>query len=439
MLRDTRTLLEKMGLARASLAGKVAIVTGAGQGIGKELARALAWLGAQVIIAEISDAGADVEALINSEDGKALFVKADVSGERSMRALADTAFSTFDKVDILVNNAAIEPLGSIMELPTGEWDRAYSVNVRGAVLGIKVFLPGMIERREGTIVTVASGEGLPYLAAYSASKVAVQSLALSLAAELGDDSGLSAFVLAPGMVDTPGFREAVPSLAPRYGMTVEEFTHQGVNPGYEGLMPAEDCAAGFAYVIVNAKEYHGQIADPFAPLMKFGLLPVTSRAGPEAGGEPALDQPAAGFLLEKLSYSKALECAAELEKILKTVNNEFNELGSFAKRWGLRDFQKKAGLSVKDWLQTATDVVTKLQSLSRLLDSGDVREAYQLRVQLLSLRPMLERLANYFHGATKDARGFIKDPDVLSSALEAIAHRERVVHSLISVLERINE
>ena len=192
-----------------------------------------------------------------------------------------------------------------------------------------------------------------------------------------------------------GFREAVPFLAPWYGMTVEEFTHQGVNPGYEGFMPAEDCAAGFAYVIVNAHEYHGQIADPFAPLMKFGLLPVTSHVGLESGRESALDQPAvAGLVVEKLSYSKALECAAELEKVLETVNKEFNELGSFAKRWGLRDFQQKAGLSVKDWIQTAKDVVTKLQSLSRLLDSGDVREAYQLRAQLLSLKPMLERLAN---------------------------------------------
>ena len=332
----------------------------------------MAWLGAQVVIAEISDAGADVEALIHSEGGEALFVRADVSDETSMLALADKTFSAFDKVDVLVNNAAIEPIGSIMELPITEWDRTYAVNVRGAVLGIKVFLPGMVERREGTIVTVASGEGIAYLAAYSASKVAVQSIALSLAAELGDDSGLSAFVLAPGMVDTPGFREAVPFLAPRYGMTVEEFTHQGVNPGYEGLMPAEDCAAGFAYVIVNAHEYHGQNADHFAPLMKFGILPVTSHVGSESGGEPALDQPAvAGLVVEKLSYSKALECAAELEKLLETVNKEFNELGSFAKRWGLRDFQKKAGLSVKDWIQTANDVVTKLQSLSRLLDSGE--------------------------------------------------------------------
>ena len=136
------------------------------------------------------------------------------------------------------------------------------MNVRGAVLGIKAFVPGMLERSEGTITTVASAEGLAYMGAYAASKVAVQSLCLSLAAELSDTSGISAFVLAPGMVDTPGFREALPDIAPRYGMTPDEFMHQGVNPGYDGLMPAADCAAGFAYAIVTRRSTMGRSLTP---------------------------------------------------------------------------------------------------------------------------------------------------------------------------------
>jgi len=434
-------LIEKMGFPRSSLAQKVAIVTGAGQGIGKELARALAWLGAQVIIAEISDAGAGVEALTRSEGGLAKFIKTDVSDDKSVQTLADTVFDAFGQVDILVNNAAAEPIGSILELPIKEWDQAYAVNLRGAVLGIKAFLPGMLERKEGIIVTIASGEGLAYMAAYSASKVAVQSLGLSLAVEMGDESGVSAFVLAPGMVDTPGFRKAAPILAPRYGMTVEEFSHQGVNPGYDGLMPAEDCAAGFAYCIVNAKEYHGHIADPFAPLMRFGLLPITPHVVPETYCEPALDRPTNAELpLEQsTAYYQANECATELREILETVNKEFNEMGSFAKRWGLRDFQKKTGLSIKDWLQTETDVITKLQGRFRFLESGDVHAANILQTQILSLKPMLEKLADYFQSTQKDAKGFIKDPSNLSAALEALAYRERVVRSLIASLEKTNE
>ena len=206
-------------------------------------------------------------------------------------------------------------------------------------------------------------------------------------------------------------------------------------------MPAEDCAAGFAYIIANAKEYHGQIADPFAPLMKFGLLPITPHVAPETHVEAAFDQPMTmGLPLEKsTAYSQATEYATELKEILQTVNKEFNEMGSFAKRWGLRDFQKKTGLSIKDWLQTETDVVTKLQDLFRSRDSGDVHDANILQAQLLSLKPILERLADYFQSTQKDAKGFIKDPSTLSAALEALAYRERVVRSLIAALEKINE
>jgi NAD(P)-dependent dehydrogenase (short-subunit alcohol dehydrogenase family) len=81
--------------------------------------------------------------LIRSKVGTAKFFKTDVSDEKkSVQALADTAFNAFGQVDILVNNVAAEPIGSILELPIKEWDRAYAANLRGAVLGIKAFLPG---------------------------------------------------------------------------------------------------------------------------------------------------------------------------------------------------------------------------------------------------------------------------------------------------------
>jgi hypothetical protein len=206
-------------------------------------------------------------------------------------------------------------------------------------------------------------------------------------------------------------------------------------------MPAEDCAAGFAYIIVNAKEYHGQMADPFAPLMKFGLLPTTSHIKSETHGEPAIDRPTTmGLPLEKsTTCSQATEYATELKDILQTVNEEFSEMSSFAKRWGLRDFQKKTGLSIKYWLQTETDIIAKLQGLCRTRDSGDARAINILQAQLLSLKPILERLADYFRSTQKDAKGFIKDPTALSAALEALAYRERVARSLIAALEKINE
>jgi len=253
--------LERMGLNQRSLAGRVAVVTGAGRGIGHELARALAWLGAKVAIAEIdSETGAATEQLIRSEGGEALFVQTDVAGERSVTHLKERVEVAYGEVDILVNNALVTAFGSILELPLAAWDRTTRVNLRGAVIGVKTFLPGMLKRREGTVAMVISAEGMGYAAPYFASKTALRSLAFSLAAELGEDSGVSVFIFAPGMVDTPGLRESLSEMPRRMGLTPHEFTHLGANAGYEGLMPAEDCAAGFACDIVHASDYHGQIA-----------------------------------------------------------------------------------------------------------------------------------------------------------------------------------
>jgi NAD(P)-dependent dehydrogenase (short-subunit alcohol dehydrogenase family) len=409
-------LIEKLGLPRDALAGKVAVVTGAGRGIGKELARALARLGAKVVIAEIADTGAEVEALIRSEGGTARFIRTDVSDEGSIRRLAEEALREFGRVDILVNNATVVETGPILELPLSAWDRAWEVDVRAAVLAIKAFLPGMLERGEGVIVTVTSGEGMPYLAPYSATKAALSSLALSLAAELGEDSGVYAFVFAPGMVDTPGIREAARVLAPYHGITYEEFASQQANPGYEGLMPAEDCAAGFAYTIVHARRYHGQVADPFQPLAKAGLLP-----GARAAGLPA------SSLTETPVPAEILRCAQELKAALEEVNREFQELSTFPRMYARRDFQRKAGMGIEDWLEVAADLVSDLEA-------GGGR----LRAKLPWLEENLAKLADYFRRTQKDVESFIRDPEKLAAAQEALAQREKAVRKLFSALERMS-
>ncbi|MBD3349880.1 MAG: SDR family NAD(P)-dependent oxidoreductase, partial [Candidatus Lokiarchaeota archaeon] len=263
--------IEKLGLGKETLLDKVAVITGSGRGIGKELARALAWLGAQVIIAEINPNGEEVQDLILDEGGNALFIQTDISKENDIISLEKQIIEQFGTVHILVNNAIVYSAGSIAELPMEAWDKVYNVNIRGAVFLIKQFLPYLLEQDEGVIVNTTSAGGTPYMAPYFASKVALTSIAESLAAEL-DGTNISVFTFGPGMVDTPGIQEATTLLAPKFNMSIDEFQNMGVNPGYEGLMPAEHCAAGWAYLIVHAEEYHGQIADPFGPLLKCGLI-----------------------------------------------------------------------------------------------------------------------------------------------------------------------
>ncbi|MGD2206773.1 MAG: SDR family oxidoreductase [Anaerolineae bacterium] len=437
-------LIEKMGLSRDALAGKVALVTGAGQGIGKELARVLAWLGAKVVIAEIAETGATVEALIRAAGGTALFVQTDVGDEKSIQALAEKAFDTFGKVDILVNNAIVYRTGTILEVPTEAWDQVYSVNLRGAVVAIRTFLPGMLDRKEGVIVTITSQEGMPYAAPYFASKAALRSLGLSLAAELGEDAGVWAFVFAPGMVDTPGGAEAFQAMAPRFGISYDEFTSMGTNPGYAGLMPAEDCAAGFAYTIVHARDYHGQIADPFRPLVKAGLLqdPLASNLPSEPGLTPSgqIKGPSASALApaDIPHPSSMVECAVELKTLLDEVNREFDELDVFRKMYARRDFQRKAGMSIQDWLEVAADLTSELETLARAEETGDTKEANRIRGKLPWLEDNLGKLADYFEKTRQDAKGFIRDPEALDAALEALTHREMAVRSLISALEQVD-
>ncbi|MGD2041149.1 MAG: SDR family oxidoreductase [Anaerolineae bacterium] len=434
-------LIEKMDLSRDALAGKVALITGAGQGIGKELARNLAWLGAKVIIAEIAETGADVEALIRSAGGTALFVQTDVGDEESVQALADRAFETFGRVDILVNNAIVYQTGSLLEVPVEAWDRAYAVNLRGAVMAIRTFLPGMLDRQDGVIVTITSQEGMPYAAPYFASKAALRSLGLSLAAELDEEAGVSAFVFAPGMVDTPGGNAAFRAMAPRFGLSYQEFTEMGTNPGYAGLMPAEDCATGLAYTIVHARDYHGQIADPFRPLAQAGLLPGEVAAKPPNEHRPMppgqVEGPATATRdpAEGPSPSSIRQCVDELRTVLEEVCREFNELDIFRKMYARRDFQHKAGMSIDDWLEVVADLAPELEILEQRTEASETEDTHQMRGKLAWLTDNLAKLADYFEKTRQDARSFIRDPKALEAALEALNHRERVVRALISVLE----
>src|SRR5689334_12542065 len=98
-------LLEETNIDHTALQGYVAVVTGAGQGIGRETARLLAFLGASVVIAELAEAGRDTEQLIRSADGEALFIQTDVADPASMERLQQQTITTYGNVDILVNNA----------------------------------------------------------------------------------------------------------------------------------------------------------------------------------------------------------------------------------------------------------------------------------------------------------------------------------------------
>ncbi len=202
--------MDRSGMLGHALSGEVAVVTGGAGNIGLATARSLAWLGARVVIAEIdSETGTAARELIDKENtpGTALFVQTDVSSEASVKAMAEKAFAAFGKVDILVNNAMDMSLGGpITKASVAALDRQYEIAVRGALLGIQAFLPGMQKRRHGVITYLCTTFRYPIgPSSYCAVKAATSSMMMSLAYELGraKDTGIAVFMFLPAFVGTP--------------------------------------------------------------------------------------------------------------------------------------------------------------------------------------------------------------------------------------------
>jgi len=183
---------------------RVAIITGAAQGIGAAYARAMAQEGATVIIADLDD-GEEIAKEIQENGGKALNVVTNVSSELSVESLVSTTVKKFGKIDILVSNAAL--FGKLeakpfTEISVEEWDNLMAVNVRGVFICVKAVIGQMRKQNYGKIINIASGtlfKGTPHLLHYVTSKGAVMTMTRCLAREVGDDN-ICVNSLAPGLV-----------------------------------------------------------------------------------------------------------------------------------------------------------------------------------------------------------------------------------------------
>ncbi len=184
------------------LDGRVAIVTGAAQGIGAAFARAMAAEGARIAIADL-DSGAAVVEELQAGGAEAIDVPTDVSDEDSCKAMVARTVAAFGGLDIIVNNAAVfttmerKPFD---EISVEEWDRVLAVNTKGVWLCCKAAVPAMRKKKYGKIISICTGrifKGSPFFLHYDASKAAVLGITRSLARELGDDN-ISVNAIAPG-------------------------------------------------------------------------------------------------------------------------------------------------------------------------------------------------------------------------------------------------
>ena len=183
---------------------RVAIITGAAQGIGASYAKALAREGAKIVIADILD-GTPLANELVADGFEAIFVKTDVRDETAVLNLAEAALERFGKIDILISNAAIYAsleLKPFTEIDVNEWDQVMAVNVRGPFLCARAVIPHMRKNGWGRIVNISSGtvfKGTTDLIHYVSSKGAIIAFTRSLAREVGADN-ICVNTLAPGLV-----------------------------------------------------------------------------------------------------------------------------------------------------------------------------------------------------------------------------------------------
>lgn len=201
------------------ITGKVAIVTGAGRGIGRSIALTLARNGARVSLAartgaEIEAVCAEIEAFGLFNDEQAVSFCTDVSREADVRVLVRKTVERFGRLDILVNNAAVGVFGPLVETTTQQWDQAMAVNARGPFLMCREAIPYLRQQERSFIINIASVVGVKGYAdqaAYSASKHALMGMTKALAREVKQD-GIRVHAICPGGVDTGLIGQARPDL-----------------------------------------------------------------------------------------------------------------------------------------------------------------------------------------------------------------------------------
>ena len=241
------------------LEGQVAIVTGAGRGIGRATALELAQMGADIVVAELDHVGAEhTAAEVKSFGHRVSLVPTDVTSLTDLKTMVERTRAEFGRIDILINNAGIYRAGSPLDITEEHWDAIMNVNAKAVFFASQAVLPTMIAQKRGAIISLASMAGkvgsrsnLPY----NASKAAVISITKSLALAHAAD-GIRVNCVCPGFVETDMWMAVAREQGALMGLSAEEFTRQRAAQVPLGRMErAEDVAHVIGFLASERAAY----------------------------------------------------------------------------------------------------------------------------------------------------------------------------------------
>ncbi|MCW4001070.1 MAG: SDR family oxidoreductase [Candidatus Bathyarchaeota archaeon] len=391
-------LVSKGKFGQQTLRDEVIVVTGAGRGIGYEAARALVWLGAKVVVAEIDEInGKAAEEALSAEFGadRAFFVKTDIGREGDIEKLSEAALKKYGRIDVVLNNATVFPMAAVVDSQIGKWDLSYNVNLRGPVLLAKKFVPDMLKRRHGVFVCVSSSGAAPFMGPYEVFKTAQVELSNTLSAEL-EGSGVYAFTIGPGISKTPGFIEGGGKVAELMGMSLDELFELNKN----AQISPEAAGAGFALAVAQAQRYHGQETSSIQVLREANIpFEQDASEAPQPTPQEPQRQP------EKTPQTRRLR---ELyEKVLNSFMEQsegWKKRNLFERQWVARDFKKTTGMSI-DEMQTSIKA------------AGDAIKAGAYTAEH---RQTASKIAAYYLHQREQLMGFEKNPQKLEQNLKIL-------------------
>lgn len=387
-------LIERNASLKNALAGKTVLLTGGGGGIGLEAAKAFAYMGAVVIIAEIDPAkGRGAETAVNDRfgQGRAEFFEVDLAEEDAVNAMCDYISKKYGCPDIVFNNATYIRIGAVDDVDLSSWDLSYRINFKAPLKLAKRFLPAMKKRGSGTVVFVSSSGASPFMGAYEIYKTAQVELGNTLAMEL-ENTNVYAFTIGPGLVKTETAMGAIKVVAERMGMSVDEFYRMNS----QHILDVESAGLGFALSALNAANYHGQEIGSIQALTDYDFI----RSGDlEDGGAVG---PA-----EKDTFARIL-------KTFKEQYDGWRAMNIFERQWVFRDFKKYMGLSAEQALE-------KLKTVDGSLEKG----GYTANTRDGAF---FEKLRDYWKHQLALLQGYQKDKNKLEE-------HSRVINEWISDLD----